>query len=142
MPPAAPGIAMAVSSPGGPNHRLGSKRQARDRSRVLQRRVRSPRVWPSHKLLALHVFFLHCSRPIDSTKDNPVSVVSGFCARRARSVAFQCFPQFSIALPIEQLLLSLTIKPGLVAVSFRHLFSFTRQASGRIAAKVARPLPL
>jgi hypothetical protein len=51
------------------------------------------------------------------TKDNPVSVVSGFGARHARSAAFQHLPQFSIALPIEQLLLSLTIKPGLVAIS-------------------------
>jgi hypothetical protein len=50
--------------------------------------------------------------------ENPVSVVSGFGARRAHSVAFQCFQQFSIALSIEQLLLSLTIKPGLVPVSF------------------------
>jgi hypothetical protein len=68
--------------------------------------------------LPCHEFFPNRSRLIGSTKDNPVSVVSGFGARRARSVAFQCFPQFTIALPIEQLLLSLTIKPGLVAVSF------------------------
>jgi hypothetical protein len=58
------------------------------------------------------------SQSIGSTKKNPVSVVSGFGARRASSVAFQCFPQFSIPLPIEQLLLSITIKPALVPVSF------------------------
>jgi hypothetical protein len=68
--------------------------------------------------LLCHVFFSNRSQSIGSTWENPVSVVSGFGARRARSVAFQCFPQFSIALSIEQLLLSVTIKPGLVTVSF------------------------
>jgi hypothetical protein len=75
-------------------------------------------VSPSHKLLALPCILSHHSQSIGSTEKNPDSVVSGFRARRARGVAFQCFPQFSIALPIEQLLLSVTIKPGLVAISF------------------------
>jgi hypothetical protein len=68
--------------------------------------------------LFCQVFFPDRSRPIGLTRDNPVSVVSGFGVRRARCVAFERFPQFSIALPIEQLLLSFAIKPGLVAISF------------------------
>jgi hypothetical protein len=68
--------------------------------------------------LLCHVFFSRRSQSIGSTKENPVLVVPEFGARRDCSVAFQRFQQFSIALPIEQLLLSFTIKPGLVAVSF------------------------
>jgi hypothetical protein len=54
--------------------------------------------------------------------ENPVSVVSGFGARRARSVAFQCFQQFSIALPIEhfffRLRLNLALSPFLFDVYY------------------------
>ncbi|HEY6400240.1 MAG TPA: hypothetical protein VI479_02445, partial [Blastocatellia bacterium] len=42
------------------------------------------------------------------TMDNSVSVVLRFGARHARGPAFQCFPQFSIALPIEQIQIEIT----------------------------------
>ena len=79
MPPAAPGIAVAVSSPG--------------KSEIIASVVSSKPAIEAAFCNAARMTLVG-SRSIGSTKDDPVSVVSGFSARRARSVAFQCFQQF------------------------------------------------